>query len=88
MAAFNFTAFVLIPTLTQFDKCKKTDLRELTEHYNIPVSTSFANAELKAMLLDGFFSKGVISLPAFAGTLCRVAVVPRPQAALILQWRR
>lgn len=71
MAAFNLTVYVLNPTLTQFNKCKKSDLRELVEHYNIPVSTSLANAEHKAMLLDGLISKGVIGLPAllalFAG---------------------
>lgn len=42
--------------------------------------TSLAKAELKVVLLDGLISKGVIRLPASAGTL----LLHEPQVALIL----
>lgn len=64
MVAFDINAFVSNPTLSQFDKCRKSDLCEIAEHHCIPVSSSLAKAELKAVLLDGLVSKGVFSFPA------------------------
>lgn len=37
----NITAFVLNPMLTHFDKCKKSDLHELAEHFDIPGGAKF-----------------------------------------------
>lgn len=37
MAAFDLNTFVSNPTLSQFDKCRKSDLHELAEYYDVPV---------------------------------------------------
>ena len=63
MAAFDVNEFVISPTLTQFDKCKKSDLREIAEYFCIPVSSSLSKAELKAVILDSLINKGIFSLP-------------------------
>lgn len=52
MAAFNISMFVADPTLSQLDKCRKSNLHEIADDYGVSV------------LLDGLISKGVLSLPA------------------------
>lgn len=64
MAAFDLNTFVCNPTLSQFDKCKKSDLFEIAVHYNILVPAYLAKAELRGVLLDGLIGKGIFSLPA------------------------
>lgn len=63
MAGFDLNAFVFSPDLNQLDKCKKIELRDIADHYDISVSTSLGKAELKAVVLNGLVSKGVITLP-------------------------
>lgn len=63
MATFDLNAFVSLPDLSQLDKCKKTELYDIANHYEISVSTSLGKAELKAVVLNGLISKGVIALP-------------------------
>lgn len=68
MAAFNISTFIDNPTLrvrvSLFDKCKKSDLRLIAEHYGIFVPSALAKAELKAVILDGLISRGILSLLA------------------------
>ncbi len=68
LAVFDLNTFVSNLTLSQFDKCRKSDLFETTAHYDFLVSVSLANAELRAIPLDGLISKGVFSLPASLGS--------------------
>lgn len=63
MAGFDLNAFVFSPDLNQLDKCKKIELHDVADHYDISVSTSLGKAELKAVVLNGLISKGVITLP-------------------------
>lgn len=55
MAGFDFNAFVFSPDLNQLDKCKKTELHDIADHYDISVSTSLGIVEL--------ISKEVVRLP-------------------------
>jgi hypothetical protein len=63
MATFDLNVFVSRPDLNQLDKCKKTELHAIANHYDISASTSLVKAELKAVVLDGLIGKGVIILP-------------------------
>lgn len=64
MAAFNISKFMADPTLSQLDKCRKSNLHEIADYYDVSVSSSFVQAEMKVVVLDGLISKGVLSLPA------------------------
>ncbi|KAK7160743.1 hypothetical protein R3I93_008420 [Phoxinus phoxinus] len=63
MAAFDLKAFVSFPDFNQLDKCKKIELHDIANYYEISVSTSLGRAELKAVVLNGLISKGVMALP-------------------------
>ncbi|KAM3610073.1 uncharacterized protein V6R79_024870 [Siganus canaliculatus] len=63
---FDLTAFVSDPTIAGLDKLKKSDLWEIAQYYEVPVSSSLAKADLKAVVLDSLLNKGVLSLPAVA----------------------
>lgn len=85
MAAFDVEAFVSDPSLIAFDRCKKSDLRVIAEHYGLPVSSSLVKAELKAVLLDELVNRGVFSLPVY-GAAVSLGEDPQWRAVLILRW--
>lgn len=60
MTMFALDEFVGEPTIGKLDKCRKSDLFEIAEHYSITVSTSLVKRELKAAVLDGFIAHDVL----------------------------
>ncbi|KAL7369615.1 hypothetical protein ABVT39_003556 [Epinephelus coioides] len=64
MATFDIGVFVSNPSLTVLDKCKKSDLRAIADHYEIVVSSALSKAELKAVILEGLLNRRVLSLLA------------------------
>lgn len=61
MAAFNISEFVADPTLSRQSKCRKSNLYEIADYYDVSVSSSFVQAEIKVVGFDGLISKGVLS---------------------------
>lgn len=57
---FVLNEFVGEPTIGKLDKCRKSDLFEIAEHYGIMMSTSLFKRELKAAVLEGFIAHNVL----------------------------
>lgn len=59
MATFDLAVFVANPTLAQYRKCRKLELREIAEHYGVPVTASLNKGELKAAVLEYLEGGGI-----------------------------
>uniref|UniRef100_A0AAV2L077 Fibronectin type-III domain-containing protein n=1 Tax=Knipowitschia caucasica TaxID=637954 RepID=A0AAV2L077_KNICA len=61
--AFNLQAFVLHPSAEALELCKKKDLFEVADHFEILYSRQSSKAELKVLLLDGLVERGLRLIP-------------------------
>uniref|UniRef100_A0A3B1J0P6 Gypsy retrotransposon integrase-like protein 1 n=1 Tax=Astyanax mexicanus TaxID=7994 RepID=A0A3B1J0P6_ASTMX len=51
MASFNLEAFVALPSLEVFERCRKDDLRAIAAHYGIQVAKQAVKKELRDKIL-------------------------------------
>uniref|UniRef100_A0AAV2KSY2 CCHC-type domain-containing protein n=1 Tax=Knipowitschia caucasica TaxID=637954 RepID=A0AAV2KSY2_KNICA len=61
--AFNLQAFLLHPSAEALERCKKKDLFEVADHFEILYSRQSSKAELKVLLLDGLVERGLRLIP-------------------------
>ncbi|CAL9691251.1 unnamed protein product [Knipowitschia caucasica] len=57
--AFNLQAFLLHPSAEALELCKKKDLFEVADHFEILYSRQSSKAELKVLLLKWFGGEGL-----------------------------
>ncbi|XP_072563872.1 uncharacterized protein [Paramormyrops kingsleyae] len=79
MAQFNLVAFTLYPTLEQFDECRKDDLLQIADFFNILVPAEASKRVVKKILLDELVQQGILpelgGSPSVAATPIRMSAV-------------
>ncbi|XP_035984480.1 uncharacterized protein LOC118558122 [Fundulus heteroclitus] len=61
---FSLEDFVSSPSWTKLEKCRKSDLLMLADHYDVKVSSSDRKSELKGILCEKLVEKGVLQTAA------------------------
>ncbi|XP_072557069.1 uncharacterized protein [Paramormyrops kingsleyae] len=79
MAQFDLVAFTLYPTLEQFDVCRKDDLLQIADFFNILVPAEASKRVVKQILLDELVQQGILpelgGSPSVAATPVRMSAV-------------
>lgn len=59
---FSLEEFVKHPTVDQVNSCRKDELVEMADHFNIPVTKTMLKREIRDRLVGGLMEQGVITL--------------------------
>ena len=57
---FSLRAFISAPSVEQFEQCRKVDLLQLAEHYDIGVDRNVGKAELKSSIFGVLVERGIL----------------------------
>ncbi|KAL0196722.1 hypothetical protein M9458_005262, partial [Cirrhinus mrigala] len=62
MASFNLDSFIQNPTLGEFDKCRKDDLIQIAEHFQILVNKQNLKREIRQVIYDRLVELGIFAV--------------------------
>ncbi|XP_036419555.1 uncharacterized protein LOC118803140 isoform X2 [Colossoma macropomum] len=84
---FSLSAFISAPSVEQFEQCRKADLLQLAEHYDIGVDRNVRKAELKSSIFGVLVARGILfegpcPVSEGAGAVEEVSLAARAEAGV------
>ena len=63
---FDLESFLVVPSLSQVDRCRKDDLAQIADYFGVSYSRQMLKRELKAIVVSKLVELALIVLPAQA----------------------